>query len=224
MRLHASAVSALALWVAGGCGILLGSDDEEPPPIGASAEDAGGDGPTEAEAAPPPPDAAALDADAAPMGARKLVFVTKDVTTGRIAADASLGVIAADQRCEEEARDAGSDGAFVAWLHDFGLHADAVQQLPAGDAYWARPDGTVVFPSRQHLVDGRPPLAPIADASVAVWTGIRESLARGSICSPAWSSTSGQAIAGDPSLADGGWTERGVRACNANARLLCFER
>lgn len=223
MRLHATAVCALAVWLAGGCGILLRSDDEEPPPNGAQAEDAGGGGPTEAEAATPP-DTAAGDADAAPTGTRKLVFVTKDVTTGRIAADASLGVIAADQRCEEEARDAGSDGAFVAWLHDFGLHADAVQQLPAADAYWARPDGTIVFPSKQHLVDGRPPLAPIADASVAVWTGVRASIARGSICSPGWSSISGQAIAGDPSLADGGWTERAVRACNANARLLCFER
>jgi len=172
------------------------------------------------------PDAGSSVADAR---SGSLVFVTDGRFTGDLAREGgeSSGPLGADALCALEARAAGLEGPFRAFITT--EREEAASRVGALGPY-RRVDGIVVFPGKG--VVGAPltslavtatgkTLAPSDDA--AVWTGTADPRR----CNDFTSSRSEVSGAIGSALADGAnWTSEGraVRPCDGRARLYCFQR
>lgn len=199
-------------------------DGDVIPPPEEDASDAGeisdADEPTdvlvEEDAAPPPP---------------KRVFVTSTSSAANLG-----GLEGADERCNTLAKNAGLDGAWVAWLST--PDVNAIDRLSHLGTYVLL-DGTVVVTSKQQLTSGRIEHAiDMTEGQVrltknrGVWTGTRGNGTADATCN-GWTTDSSLVLGTLASAiaSDVGWTKGAPQAghpdnweCATVVGLYCFER
>lgn len=173
-------------------------------------------------------------------GPSKLFFVTDRRYTGDLATEggATTGLAGADNLCNREARAAGVDGVFKAWLSTPSENARN-RIAPVGP--WRLFDGRTVFAAASF--GGHPEVFPTYTASGAdllfdkapdVWTGTNEQgtlTATGNTCA-GWTSAlpTDKGSFGSLNWSTGEWTDAidlptnasESRACSEKLRLYCF--
>jgi hypothetical protein len=160
----------------------------------------------------------------------KIVFVTQGTWNGNLG-----GIAGADQKCQQEAQQAGLQGTFVAWLSDGNI--DAKDHIDCrDDKRYVLPNGTVVADNCSDLLDGTidNPINVYANGQSAggersVWTGtlhtgIKTGLGVNGHCG-GWSidvsTTSGSVGYRDKN--NNHWTAITGGTCNNSFRLYCFQ-
>jgi hypothetical protein len=151
-----------------------------------------------------------------------LVFVTSQSYTGSLG-----GLAGADTKCNTLAGAAGLGGTWVAWLSATGTNA--ISRIV--DQQYRNMSGEVAFTSKFLMsLTGAASVAinynenGDSTGSDLAWTGSNASgLAQPNNCSE-WTSTSGTANTGRPSV-NNEWSLSGVTqsACSDSLRLICFE-
>jgi hypothetical protein len=171
---------------------------------------------------PPPPGTPGVES--------KVIFATQTAVSGRISFGGKEGREAADLLCNDEARKAELAGTYIAWLSKG--EEDAIERIPESTAGWKLPSGSLVFPSRAHILEGKGPLVPIlrtADKSIlvsdfGVWTATYEN---GTMQNPScndWKSTQGTGVGGNLYAVDRRWTNDRTDYCSDQRRIVCFEK
>ena len=192
----------------------------------------------EGEASPPiPTEDAGVEVDRTPghltdagdeagQARRRLAFVTSEEMSGNI----GLAPDAWDARCVTEARAAGIEGAFVAWLSS--SMSRALDRLgPDEDRDWYDLKGQLVAHGKTGLTEGGLRIAVMEDGtdvepSSNVWTG---TLADGG---PAGNNCGGwklgtnlvDGLTGEVGRTGVGWTDLEDQRCDEVNRLYCFEK
>jgi hypothetical protein len=154
------------------------------------------------------------------------VFVSQNLFTGGLG-----GIDGADQRCHDEAVDAGLDGHFIALLSDG--TTSAFSRLE-GSRGWLRRDGKPVADRPSQLMNfaGWYPISTNAEGEsvlssrIETWTGMRSdgTPVPNGTCS-AWSSPVNSTSGGKGSLSSGGarGIDESTNPCDALNHLYCFE-
>jgi hypothetical protein len=193
------------------------------------------DGSVQGDGALPDVDAGGEDAGPEVSPGPKRVFVTSRTWEAEMTAYArqETGLASADVVCQQVAEEAGLEGRFVAWMSDDQF--DAIDRID-GEGPFVRMDGEVLFPDHASLAGV--PLAPITvnelgetyacdSGTHKVWTGTRTGGRWGLYDCVGWTSRDGDfdAMMGDVCGIED-WTERsgGLRSCNSDYRIYCFEQ
>ncbi len=230
---RAAVLTALAALASVACGQLLGlgDGDDEPDPGSTVKTGDAGDATTEGDTTVPVGDVDA-GADAADAARRpRVVFVTRQTTTGAFG-----GLAGGDAICNAEALDAGLAGdGFVAWLSNVtgGAPVDAIDRLTTPDGGWFRVDGQQVFDGKQSIAaEGNPKVAIELDAwGVAVVAPLEAFTAtyedgRGHTnpdCA-SWTLLGELGVRGIVGATDKKWTNGVNDSCAKPGHLICFER
>ena len=156
----------------------------------------------------------------------ELVFVTSSDLPGAMG-----GIDDADVHCNKLAQDANLAGSYSAWIS-----VDDKQQSPidavarVSNGPFRMVDGTIFSSSLDVLTSRGVPEVPLHVTEwnedrrgVGVWTATTSAgLAYPESCG-AWSSATGEAVAGNSSSATSAWTAAGEVSCDRPLALYCFQ-
>ncbi len=157
-----------------------------------------------------------------------LVFVTAELWDGNLG-----GVSGADDKCQQQADDAGLSGTYMAWLSTDNNGPSTRFITKGGNVAYTLVDGTIVADTWADLVDGTvdnpiniDPFGNSGADSKEVWTNTAvDGTPVGNVNCMGWTKSGGQdGPVGERDQSNDKWTNAAIKGCGGVKHLYCFQQ